>query len=90
MFIQNIVLLTYSLIGWFVPTSQGPRSFARADLGYARYHGTRLSNGVNQFLGMRYAAPPVGELRWRAPRSPETQSDTQIADQVQNVIIFFS
>lgn len=28
------------------------------DLGYAQYEGTTLNTGVNQFLGMRYAAPP--------------------------------
>lgn len=32
---------------------------ALIDLGYARYQGTYLSAGVNQYLGMRYAAPPL-------------------------------
>ncbi|KAL2018885.1 hypothetical protein VTK56DRAFT_310 [Thermocarpiscus australiensis] len=40
------------------------------DLNYTIYEGLQLSNGVNAFLGMRYAAPPVGDLRWRAPVEP--------------------
>lgn len=27
--------------------------------------------GVESFLGLSYAAPPIGKLRWKAPRPPE-------------------
>ena len=30
--------------------------------------GTRLDSGILKFTGIPYAAPPVGDLRWRAPQ----------------------
>lgn len=41
--------------------------------------GTTVSGGINRFLGMRYAAAPVGDLRWRAPVSPPTSTTSQPA-----------
>ncbi|KAH7376486.1 acetylcholinesterase [Plectosphaerella cucumerina] len=52
---------------------------AHVDLGYARYTGNVLPNGVRQFLGLRYAAPPVGNLRWRAPERPSYEARPQPA-----------
>ena len=52
------------------------------DLGYASYRGSYLDNGISQFLGMRYAEPPVGDLRWRAPVDPETEEGIQKAKKV--------
>lgn len=41
------------------------------DLGYARYQGhVNPSTGNTEFLGVRFARAPVGELRWDAPQPP--------------------
>ena len=63
-----------------------PTAFAvkpLVDVGYTRYQGTALQNGVTQWLGMRYAAPPLGNLRFRAPRDPVKNGTVQVADQVR-------
>jgi hypothetical protein len=40
------------------------------DLNYTQYEGSKLPSGINQWLGMRYAAPPLGQLRFTAPQDP--------------------
>jgi para-nitrobenzyl esterase len=40
----------------------------------------RVEDGVNAFRGLRYGAPPVGPLRFRPPRPPETWSKVFEAD----------
>ncbi|KAH8898789.1 alpha/beta-hydrolase [Thozetella sp. PMI_491] len=54
----------------------GGHRLATVNLGYAEYVGTALGSGVNQFLGMRYARPPLRDLRWRAPQEPEDQTSS--------------
>lgn len=50
------------------------------DLGYAIYHGYRDPEfGLNIFKGIRYAAPPLGRLRWQAPQTPARNSKVQQA-----------
>ncbi|BCR98192.1 uncharacterized protein AKAW2_31511S [Aspergillus luchuensis] len=51
----------------------------QVDLGYARYRGVRLPAGVDEYLGMRYAAPPLGQQRFRAPGDPSSTSFIQDA-----------
>lgn len=41
------------------------------NLGYATYTGNYLAEvKQNEFLGIRFGAPPVGERRFRAPQDP--------------------
>ena len=51
------------LWGWASLATAGP--VARLDTG--RVEGVQ-AKGVRAFLGLPYAQPPVGDLRWRAPR----------------------
>jgi hypothetical protein len=57
------------------------------DLGYSKYQGIKLDSGVNQYLGMRYASPPVGNLRFRAPAEPLTTISLQNATAVSGYFL---
>ncbi|KAL7928897.1 Alpha/Beta hydrolase protein [Trichoderma chlorosporum] len=46
-------------------------SSPRVDLGYAVYEGFyNATTNLNIWKSVRYAAPPVGKLRWQAPQEP--------------------
>ncbi|KAL7898272.1 Alpha/Beta hydrolase protein [Trichoderma sp. SZMC 28014] len=51
------------------------------DVGYSVYQGQALPNGVSQWLGIRYAAPPLGELRFAPPQDPLHTEGIQNATQ---------
>lgn len=52
------------------------------ELNYTSYNGFTNGNGITQWLGIRYAAPPVADLRFAAPQDPPATSTTQDASQV--------
>jgi hypothetical protein len=60
----------------------------RVDLGYATYEGTSLGNGVKQFLGMRYAAPPIGDNRFRHAQDPLKEYGIVPAKEVRSCLSF--
>ena len=54
------------------------------DVGYTQYLGTTIPAGITQWLGIRYAAPPLGDLRFRAPADPVVNNTVQTANQVES------
>lgn len=67
-----------------VATQEGPVTGVRNDTGT-----------VEIFAGIPYAEPPVGDLRWRAPRPPRPRTEVLVADKfsaapVQGTSTFFT
>ncbi|MFC4010378.1 carboxylesterase/lipase family protein [Nonomuraea purpurea] len=64
-----LIIVVMALLALPLPASatsaSGDRPTARTDTGWVR--GARAER-VDSFLALPYAAPPVGDLRWRAPR----------------------
>ncbi len=47
-----------------------------------KIHGKTINNGkVNAFVGLPYAAPPTGDLRWKAPQPPANWKGVREANQ---------
>ncbi|KAJ7104745.1 Alpha/Beta hydrolase protein [Mycena epipterygia] len=66
---SKILFFWAILINLFNPPVTGTGPIVK--LGYATYQGVvDTSSNITTFLGIRYAAPPVGDLRFRAPQPP--------------------
>ncbi|MBQ6488973.1 MAG: carboxylesterase family protein [Solobacterium sp.] len=86
------------LVSW-PPVRRVPASNSRNpgktdvyETAYGDVRGVVLDSGVELFAGIPYAAPPVGELRWKKPQDPEPWSSVLECDtfapmsmQVQNL-----
>ncbi|KAF4597014.1 hypothetical protein EYR40_007464 [Pleurotus pulmonarius] len=63
-----------------VASAQDPVAAPVIDVGNTKYQGfVDSSSNISVYLGIRYAAAPLGELRWRAPQSPPRFPETQSA-----------
>ncbi|KAK3362348.1 Alpha/Beta hydrolase protein [Lasiosphaeria hispida] len=47
---------------------------------YSQYIGQPLASGITQWLGIRYAAPPLGNLRFAPPQDPPFEATPQAAN----------
>ncbi|RZI79755.1 MAG: carboxylesterase family protein [Rubrivivax sp.] len=68
--------------GAVITSAQAAAPLINTDQGLAR---GIASNGVSRFLGLPFAAPPVGDLRWKAPQPPAAWSGERDATQFANV-----
>lgn len=50
------------------------------ELDYTSYRGTEMDDGVTRWMGMRFAAAPVDDLRFRAPIDPMQEDGPIDAD----------
>jgi len=66
-------------VGITVLMHKEPTFFARTSQGIVQ---GAMVEGVNAFLGIPYARPPVEELRWMPPRHPKKWQGVLAADQV--------
>ncbi|KAF5659577.1 cholinesterase precursor [Fusarium heterosporum] len=57
------------------------------NLGYSTYKGSDLGNGVSEWLGLRFAAPPVEALRFEPPQDPIRTRAIQDATKRKSVCI---
>ncbi|KZO96007.1 triacylglycerol lipase [Calocera viscosa TUFC12733] len=73
-------MLLNGILTLLVSTSTALSVDPLVNLGYSQYAGTaNSSDGVSSWLGIRFAAPPLGDLRWRAPQDPLQNNTVQNA-----------
>ncbi|KAF2824857.1 alpha/beta-hydrolase [Ophiobolus disseminans] len=89
---QLIRTVTFSLfVAFAISSSPRSHPFRRAlnsrqastndaltvDLGYGVYLGsTNATTGIDTWRGIRFAAAPIGQLRWQRPKPPNTNRST--------------
>ena len=57
-----------SVVAAFLCLSCTPEVGLRVDTLYGSVEGFQIEEGVKAYLGVPYAQPPIGELRWKAPQ----------------------
>lgn len=60
------------------------------EISLGRLIGSRTEDGAHVWRGIPFAEPPVGDLRWMAPRPPEAWEGTREALEFGSVCIQFS
>ncbi|KAJ8083146.1 hypothetical protein PM082_009015 [Marasmius tenuissimus] len=78
---SRLLLYTCAFAGAASSLSTRQTAAPVVDLGYAQYQGVFDPNtDVTNYRGVRYAAPPTADSRWRAPQPPANVSGVQQAN----------
>ena len=78
---MKVLHRTYGILSLFLAGLCHTQSTSNAnvpviDLGYVKYAGYQNATaGINYYRGIRYAQPPLGDLRWRKPRPIEASNN---------------
>ena len=56
------------------------------EISTGKISGITLDTGVQAFLGIPYAAAPVGDLRWKSPQPPTPWKGVKIVDRHLSLI----
>lgn len=73
----GVVVALASILGWSVVRATEPAATVLA-IDAGRIEG-RIEAGLRGFLGIPYAKPPIGDLRWRSPQPPDPWRDVRPA-----------
>ncbi|MFX1396377.1 MAG: carboxylesterase/lipase family protein [Promethearchaeota archaeon] len=72
-YLSIVIALSYifGAIPIFVVFSQASSSALVVQTNFGAVQGTQLNSNTYAWLGIPYAKPPVGDLRWKAPQDPD-------------------
>jgi para-nitrobenzyl esterase len=72
------------IVGFFIAATFAITPFALSQIQNVKSTGSQLqgvvADGVASFKGIPFAAPPVGDLRWKAPQSAKGWAGIKKAD----------
>ena len=80
-----LLLAAFLQVGICAAAAETKRSGGpTVSLNYATFEGTSIG-GIDKFLGVPYARPPLGNLRFRRPQPPHSLPGTTL---VSNLVLF--